>query len=433
LLSAPPDKRSSMALTPGMSSAPLGPFAAAFASIYLTIAFVIAAPAVSLEPFVWTLALGLPIGALLLAPRDQVRRVVLDGPLLLLIAWIALSILWSYNKEFGTFLVRRDIPLWITASLMASLLPKEQAIAAIRRGLTIAITINIGALIFVPATRLHASDGIYLDDYPGWHGYFIHKNVFAPYLIFALVFVLMFERDALRRAISLGVISVLLVGSNSATGVSAALFVGALYWWFRFFHRGEGRRSTAFVVSSMSVGIIGLMGAAASLSTLTSAYGKDLTFSGRTYIWSGVINAIEERPLTGYGIAGVFRDINSEITRSIWRDVGFHIPHAHSGTLDIWLSYGLIGVALFGLVLVSSFAKGIRLVRVSPQMGEWILILVAAQFLMSLSENVFLGEWIVYMGVVRALVQREINENARRDVVHENRTAVRPGGLLSSR
>ncbi len=416
ILTAPEPQRAKQALTPGQADVPLGPFAYAFASIYITIAVILAGPAYSMEPYVWTLTLAFPVGALLLAPRGHSRRVVFDGPLVALIAWIGMSVLWTFNEEFGLFSIRRDLPLWFFASLMGSFLPKQDVIAAIKRGVIIAIVLTIIALIFVPESRLNASSGIYVDDVPGWHGYFVHKNVLSPFLVFALVLTLHFESERVRRAIYLAVLAVLLIGSDSATGISAALFVGALYVWFRFLHRsGTGRRSTAYVVSSISVGLVGLMGAAASLSILTSAAGKDLTFSGRTFIWSGVINAIQERPLLGYGVGGVFWDEQSEINRSIWRDIGFHVPHSHSGTLDVWINYGLIGLVLFAIVFVTGVSKGIRLLHRSPRMGEWLLTLLAAQFLMGLSENVFLGAWIVYMGLARGIAQRELNDITRED------------------
>lgn len=416
ILSAPDPRRAKQALTPGEAEVPLGPFAYAFASIYITIAIVLAGPAYPFEPYVWTLTLAFPVGALLLAPRSQARRVVFDGPLMVLIAWVCLSVLWTFDPEFGLFSIRRDIPLWIAASLMASLLPKQDVLDAIKRGIVIAIGITIVGLMLFPETRLDESDGIYLDDVPGWHGFFVHKNILAPFLIFAVVLVLNFENDRVRRAGSLAVMAVLLVGSDSATGMSAAFFVGAMFVWFRFLHRsGTGRRSTAYVVSSMAVGLVGIMGAAASLSVLTNAAGKDLTFSGRTFIWNGVINAIQERPILGYGVGGVFWDNNSEITRTIWRDVGFHIPHSHSGPLDVWLNYGLIGLLLFGAVFVSGVAKGARLIRRRPQTAEWLLTLLAVQLLMGLSENVFLGAWIVYMGLARGIAQRELNDIARED------------------
>ena len=416
ILTAPATKRATQALTPGQAEVPLGPFAYGFASIYITIAVLLAGPAYTFEPYVWTLTLAFPAGALLLAPRSQARRVVFDGPLMALVAWVAMSIMWTFNFEAGIFNVRRDVPLWIAASLMATLLPKKDVIIAMKRGVILAILITIVGLIVDPSTRISAAEGIFVADIPGWHGYFVHKNVFSPFLIFAVLLTVHFETEPVKRAIYLAVLAVLLVGSDSATGLSAAIFIGAVYIWFRFlFRSGVGRRSTAYVVSSIAVGLVALMGAAASLSVLTTAAGKDLTFSGRTFIWGAVLNAIRDRPLVGYGNGGVFWDQQSDITRSIWSDVGFRIPHSHSGVLDVWLNYGAIGVILFGIVFITGVAKGLRLLRSSPSTAEWMLTLLAAQFLMGLSENVFLGAWIVYIALARGIVQRELNDVARLD------------------
>lgn len=393
----------------------LGPFATAFGSIYLVLAFVLAAPAYPLEPWAWTLALGLPIGAFLLAPKVHLKRIIFDGPVIVLGAWIILSLLWTRDPEFGTFNVRRDMPLLLTVSMTASLLPKKAVIRAVRIGLAVGIGLTVIGLLVDPATRSHASDGIYIEDYPGWHGYFIHKNVLAPYLIFAMITTLMFEKNAIRRGLLLAIIAVLMVGSDSATGMSAAIFVIAGWVWFRLYHRSDGRWSSAYVLASISAGLCALMGAIASLSQLTSAYGKDLTFSGRTYIWSAVLNAISDEPWVGYGVGGVFWDARSTITRSIWRDIGFSVPHSHNGALDVWLNFGLIGLMLFALVFITTTSMGIRLVRRSPAIGEWVLLLVAAQFLMGLSENVFLGGWLTYMAIVRGVAQRELNTFARDD------------------
>ncbi len=407
---------------------PFGPFALGFGSLYITISFFLAAPVMPLEPRWATLTLAFAMGSLLLIPREHMRRMVVDGPVMLMAFWIAITALWSVNPSFAVFQVRRDLPVVIAVSLLAGALPSDVTIRAIRRAIWIAMGITAFALLIDPETRSHAADGIYADPYPGWHGWFIHKNTMAPYMVMGLITTLMFDKEPLRRGLTLAGLAVLLIGSDSATGLSAGMFVVALWVWFRLFHRSGGRWSTGYVVASTAVALCGLMGAIASLSALTSAYGKDLTFSGRTFIWSAVLSAIEKRPFTGQGLGSVFWIPNS-ITREIWRDVGFKIPHSHSGTLDVVLNFGLIGLVLFTVMFLSSIAMGIRLLRISPVVAEWFLILLAAQFLMGLSENVFLGSWLVYMAAARGVVQRRTRDG---DPEPESKPAAKPGGLQHS-
>lgn len=163
-------------------------------------------------------------------------------------------------------------------------------------------------------------------------------------------------------------------------------------------------------MSSMLVGLVLFMGAMASLATIVQAYGKNLTFSGRTFIWTASLNAAADAPMLGYGRAGVFWRPANEVTRQIWRDVGFVVPHAHNGVIDVLLAYGLVGVGLVIVMLVTNFTKGLALVRRSPRIGEWVITIAAAQLLMGFSENVFQGHFFLYILVLRGIAQRALND-----------------------
>ncbi len=391
-------------------AAELGPLAASLATVYLAIAFILAAPVYPLEPYVWTLMLPLPFGALLLTPADRLRRMVIDGPALGLIAFTVISLAWTLNQPQAIFEIRRDVPLLVTASLISSLLKPEVALTAIRRAMYAMITITTFALIVFPETRQHTRTGLYVDDLPGWHGFFIHKNIMAPFLVFMLATVLITEERTRRRDFVVLWIGVLLVGSDSATGLTAAALVVALRFWFRAFHGSGERWKAGYVMSSMLVGLVLFMGAMASLATIVQAYGKNLTFSGRTFIWTASLNAAADAPMLGYGRAGVFWRPANEVTRQIWRDVGFVVPHAHNGVIDVLLAYGLVGVGLVIVMLVTNFTKGLALVRRSPRIGEWVITIAAAQLLMGFSENVFQGHFFLYILVLRGIAQRALND-----------------------
>ena len=90
------------------------------------------------------------------------------------------------------------------------------------------------------------------------------------------------------------------------------------------------------------------------------ARGKDLTLSGRTLIWSASTDAISDRPLTGYGIGGVWRDAATDPTAVMMRKIGFTVFHSHSTVLEVMLLLGAIGLALFLLVYVSAVSGAIK-------------------------------------------------------------------------
>ena len=78
--------------------------------------------------------------------------------------------------------------------------------------------------------------------------------------------------------------------------------------------------------------------------------GRDSTLSGRTVIWSAILEKIQERPLLGYGYLGFWHNIYGD-SADVGKALGntYIPPHAHNGFLDLVLSFGWIGALFFGL------------------------------------------------------------------------------------
>ena len=62
------------------------------------------------------------------------------------------------------------------------------------------------------------------------------------------------------------------------------------------------------------------------LPAIVAVYGKDVTLSGRTEIWSAVWRAIENRPFTGYGIDAAFQG-PSTLVNDFYNRIGFVPAH----------------------------------------------------------------------------------------------------------
>jgi len=207
---------------------------------------------------------------------------------------------------------------------------------------------------------------------------------------------------------TLGLCGLLLLGSTSATGISAAVLVGVAYVWLRIYQNQEDlRTSTVFSAVSLLGFIVVVIGSVMSLATITSAYGKELTFSGRTFIWAASIDAIQRKPVLGHGVGALFwLDGVSPETAEIWRQVGFRNSHAHNGALDLALQIGLVGLAVFFVLWVTTFGKGWRALRTEPELGLWVVAVLLAQMFMSLSEDVYFGGWIAVLGAMKLLLMR---------------------------
>jgi O-antigen ligase len=115
----------------------------------------------------------------------------------------------------------------------------------------------------------------------------------------------------------------------------------------RFKARDSRILAIAGVVVFTGVAILVFQNVAGLLGLL----GRDLTFSGRTNIWQAVLEAIMQRPLLGYGYAAFWNGLQGQSANVILA-LGWAVPHAHNGFLEVWLQLGLVGLSLLIATLV---------------------------------------------------------------------------------
>lgn len=352
----------------------------------------------------------LVMGALMLAPKTVVMQLPVSFSVLGMITLSVASVAWTIDPEATSVAVRNVIPSLIAVVLAAGMLPLRDVGNALIWAVRIAVVITVFGLLTDPTTRIHLPEDPDQLVLPGWHGYFLHKNRMTPFLVTGIATVFVFDRSIVIKWATLGVIGVLMVGSTSATGLSAAFLVVVALVWLRIFQssqREDLRNSTLFFSASV-LGFLGVVaGSVASLATITGAYGKEVTFSGRTFIWAASIDAIQRRPLLGHGVGALFWQLDvSPETAEIWRQVGFKAGHAHNGALDLALQIGLIGLAVYAVLWLSVFRKAWAGLNERPNLSVWVVSILFAQAFMSISEDVYLGGWLVLLCLMKVLLIR---------------------------
>lgn len=376
-----------------------------------------------LPPALGMLSLLLALGAMIVAPRRVVMEFPVSFSILGIFTIIISSIIWTVDSFATGAALRALIPAMLGIVIVGGLLTLKDVTDALIWAIRIGIAVTYIGLIIDPATRLHVgveSGGV--EDYAGWHGYFNHKNNMAAFLVLAIPTILIFHRNGIIKWGTLGAIGVLLVGSTSATGVSAAFFVVVAWVWLTLYHtqaKEDTRDSTLLFLVSV-VGALGIIAAAlSSIATITSAYGKDTTFSGRTQIWEASFDAFLREPWLGHGFGALFfREQVSPETAEIWRQVGFPNSHAHNGPLDMALQLGLIGLAIFLVLWISIGRRGWNTIATQPDLGIWIVAIVSANLLMALSEDAFSAGWIAIFALMKMLLMRR-DESLRRPGLRE--------------
>jgi O-antigen ligase len=143
------------------------------------------------------------------------------------------------------------------------------------------------------------------------------------------------------------------------------------------------------------------------LPWLVNLYGKDLTFTNRTDIWSATVDAINDRPIAGYGWNGAWVDVMTEPTITLNREIGFEAGHAHNAVLEMLLEGGVIGLALYLTFFGSVGAAAWRALRTHPDIARWVILFIVAQVVVGLSEVTLFQGWILTLVLMRGILAQK--------------------------
>ncbi len=381
-----------------------GPFAMIACAIFLVFGVLLHFEAVPHPPSIAYVTALIPIGVLFLLRTEVLKTLTVSIPPLLLMVWIFLSSSWTEDPERTAFLVRLQLPLLIGFMIVGAVLSDRDAMKWLLHAGQFVLAISVAATAALPATRQGALlNGEILE---GWHALFPHKNDLGPFLAIFLGVVIVADKNRWTRWPTLIVTSVMLIGSQSITGLTSALVAVAALTWLRANERADDRVMSIAVVISTVIAIAGALGTRAGLPIFLEATGKDPTFSGRTDIWSAVWGAVVERPVLGYGRGGLFFNPPNDISIELWRQIGFRAPHAHNGVLDLTSQIGLIGLVLFAALFISTFRGAVHSYRRGEQFGSFVLVFLATLTVASLSEPVFLGPYMSVLTMLRIVTIR---------------------------
>ena len=378
-----------------------------FIFLYMVVEFGAVIP-----PAIFSVAIAMVgFGVAIIAPPGMVMRIPLSVPVLLYLTWYVMSKAWAFDEVWWMRIARREVLMTVAMIVVAALLPLLAIVRAIVASFYVVVVMTIASLILSPATTTrHIYPGNSQPPLPGWHGLFDHKTGMALFLLIGLITVLTFESSALRRTVATATVVVLIIGSQSSTGLSALVFVLAFHLWLKNYMASRGQRGSAYVLGSVVVGGVAVFLMWAFMPALLEARGKDLTLSGRTLIWSASVDAIRDRPLTGYGIGGVWRDAATDPTAVMLRKIGFTVFHSHSTVLELMLLLGAIGLVLFLVVYISAVSGAIKALDHDSALARWALLILGMQFVLSLSEVAAFGPWLPLMAAIGVLTARANRE-----------------------
>ena len=376
-----------------------GPIAMMACAVFIVFGVLLHFEAVPHPPTLAGVTALIPIGVLFLLRVDALKTLTISIPPMLLMVWIFLSSSWTEDPERTAFLIRLQLPLLLGFMIVGAVLSDRDVMKWLLRAGQFVLFISVVATVAIPSTREGALlNGEVLE---GWHALFPHKNDFGPFLAIFMGVVIVADQNRWTRWPTLLLSSIMLIGSQSITGITAAMVAFAALAWLRANRRNDDRVMSIAIVITSAIALAGAFGARAGLPIFLEATGKDPTFSGRTDIWSAVWGAVVDRPILGYGRGGLFFNPPNDISVDLWRQIGFRAPHAHNGALDLVSQIGVVGLLIFAALFFSTFRSALHSYRREEQFGEFALVFLATLAVASLSEPVFLGPYTSLLAMLR--------------------------------
>lgn len=331
------------------------------------------------DPPFWAVTLGLVL-LFIIVRRRLLGKVWLALPLIGYLGWITLSLVWSVAPV--TTVPQLFITLF-TAAFGLLIAVGRSVRDLLELSVKAVAVVLIGSwliAVLVPSLGISSEPG----RSGAMQGLFNNKNAFGLFTTVALVtttcHAIATRHDESKRRLAwagVGLAAVSMLASTSRTALLVSVTLAVLGLALRRLARA--RRPLGLPVLGLTM-TLGLLAATviANFTTVLLWLGRDPTLTGRTHIWSVVIGAINERPLTGFGYRALWL-ADSEPTRLLWaRNFGVPFWHAHNGYLDIAVQLGLIGlllaVLLPGWVAVKASAQFLSGGSTS---SLWPLLLVA--------------------------------------------------------
>jgi O-antigen ligase len=323
----------------------------------------------------------LAVLAIGLAMRDNVPgfMTLISPGFIVFGGWIAMSVVLSSDP--GTSM-RRVVATLLVATVTAALmlLPKNQTELARWFGISalgLLAVCYLGVLI-IPHLSIHLASDLQEQQLAGdWRGSFGHKNVAAgmmAMLLFIGVYVLRSGAWISGIAI-LALSSVFLLnttGKSSLVLCSLVVALSSLTTCVRsLWLRAIIFLTPLVLLNAFSVGTV----MSDTLAELVSKLPLDATFTGRTDVWTFAIQALQLRPVTGYGFEAFWggSEMRNLPEGMEWTATA---AHSHNGYLDTALGIGLPGLALLIVVLVIAPLRNFQVADRSGNDGNLTMLLL---------------------------------------------------------
>lgn len=351
-----------------------------------------------LARLLWFPIYGLALGLILINFIHFVRVSIFNPLLILCVLWCAISMVWSIDPALS---VRRSVALLMTTLVGLAVAARYDWDGLVQR---LGIVFLMMAIATVLMVLLRPSQGIMHEIHAGaWRGSFPEKNYLGGQMTKGVVVCMC--AFAMRPKlfwlwIPAGLLCFFLViMSTSKTALLISIFSIIAFLAIRVFRRYPILRlPVLYLIVATFVAFITTF--IMIPDELFGLIGKDATFTGRTDIWAELTRAIKKKPILGYGY-GTFWENPLGPSYHVREALQWGVPTAHNGWFETWLSSGVVGIGLFGLLYVISLVLAFDRTKRGGVEAYWAILAILMFAMFSMSESTILQQndlsWVIFV------------------------------------
>lgn len=324
------------------------------------------------------------VGLLLITPTDRIMTMPICLPLIAYVGWNVASYIWTDVPTATFFMLRSEFSPLLVMTAVAATIDRDVLVRSVLSFFLIISGWNVLASVLYPGTGMLAGGGFAA----GIHGTIGHKNDLGIFAVMTLAMVLPLYRGPWRRTIVFILVATALA-TRSATAGGGLATVAFVWFLMMAVSRGRSRRDRQILkAAAAALAIIAVLMTLRLMPVALDVYDKDLTFSGRTMIWTESLRAVAQEPWLGRGLGGVWTQAPTMLRIELWHQIGFPAAHSHNGAIQLMLDIGIIGLGLM-IVFLLSIARLAVKASLRPEtrdLGRWGVLVLATTIVTGFAE-----------------------------------------------
>jgi O-antigen ligase len=297
-----------------------------------------------------TLGMTGSLATFLLIRHTRAALVALTLPLILTLAWFAVSVVFATHPDLaGRRLILAGFMICNSIALLLLPVSREHFARLLTMAALIVLALCYAGVLLRPQYAIHQPTDLVEPILAGnWRGAFAHKNG-AGAAMTVLIFIGIFVARVSNRTLGIAIVALaffFLIFSQAKSPLRLLPLVLLLSWLV--LHLRSPALKVALVIgvplfiNLMTIGSVAFPDIEALLSTFMS----DTSYTGRDEIWEFALNHIGQRPITGFGFQAFWGTSELVVSGSIRESWAYRASDAHNAFLNLAVMTGVVGLVL---------------------------------------------------------------------------------------